>query len=331
MNKFTLEEMRMWIPPPHEMGVPLAINVISNLDQVQLVVVADTGVMQDAFWIAMDFPHEVMALGNLLKTRRVPESGGSKSAEAVSDEDAEQAVTQSLGVLKERLIKIQMKVRKMRKNRDDIGKIPALWKTFGLDLPAEGESSSSSSSSGSDSDSESGSGESSSGGTSSGDASSASGEESGKSKSEGQTEKSSGDNSENSEDGSGSKTNSVKVETKKKMKPDKKEPKPANGPPVPLAKEEVSKEPAGERRLSGAQATGARLMERRMSTKPTIFSAPRSRSALDSKDHSESDFDVLAQRNPQTKPGQVPRRRSSQAGRTIPSTVPAVNRMTRPR
>ncbi|XP_055351137.1 uncharacterized protein LOC129597555 [Paramacrobiotus metropolitanus] len=159
LQRYTLEDLLMWIPPPHGMRIPLAINVITCIDQVQLVVVADTGALKDAYWIAMDFPFEVMALGNLLKTRRVPET--SKGPVDETDESSEHAVQQSLHALEERLVKIYGQLRQMRKKRE-IGEVPALWKTFELTVSGSssrlGDDDDDASDSGSESDDESSSG-----------------------------------------------------------------------------------------------------------------------------------------------------------------------------
>ena len=110
IQDFALEQLLMWIPPPPGMGFPFTINFVTSLDAVQLVVVADTGALSDAYWLAMDFPHEMMALGNLLKTRRVPEHAAKGEAAAAPDADAEKAVQQSLGVLEGHLVAFQTEI-----------------------------------------------------------------------------------------------------------------------------------------------------------------------------------------------------------------------------
>lgn len=229
IQKFGLEQLLMWIPPPFGMKIPLAINVITCLDQVQLVVVADTGAMKDAYWLAMDFPHEVLALGNLLKTRRAPET--SKGGDDGNGESSEDAVQQSLHVLQERLVKIHKTLRHMRKKRD-IGKVPALWNEFHL----EGHESANSMEDGDD--------------------------ESGSSGSESDSE---------SSDGSGSsstgETSSTGRTTERSM-PSKKTKK---GNDLKVA----AQKPVSPVNVSDVPEKTGKAMERRMSNKPMMFSAPR--------------------------------------------------------
>ncbi|OQV12327.1 hypothetical protein BV898_13436 [Hypsibius exemplaris] len=328
IQNFALEQLLMWIPPPFGMNFPICINVITSLDQIQLVVVSDTGAMNDAYWIAMDFPHEVMALGNLLKTRRVPESAA--KAEVAPDADAEKAVQQSLHVLEERLIKIQLALRKMRKKRDDIGKVPALWKTFKIVLPSDEETmSESTSGSGSgdssyDSDDDSDSDSDDYDDSDDEDSADESGEEETMEKVKtGEAQSASGDATSKKD-----KVAKVKVkgiETSETPPPGAaKSPRPSKITPLVQQVDETKDQPA-DRRMSGTPA--APKPERRLSTKPTIFSGAarlsQPNTTIVDVENSEEDAKAPA---PVRMPGQLSKRRLSQAAAVIPTVVPPSNR-----